>query len=263
MSQPPVADFRRGHLWPSLSVLTVLTYNTWLLWRPLNGHAQLFNGYLSELSASDQPHSLFFRGGDLVTAVIVLALGARAIVLWCSHRAAAAAGRRSVPGRWSAPGRWWLVAALALLLFGTATFFDAFFAMDCSPTLSDQCRVLEETGQLSTVHYAHTYTSVGAQVGIVASMVATFIAMVRSDRQTALRRRVVLVICVLEVAALTVMMALLALGLPGLGYPQAVMVVVASLWFAAVGFRLVGEDAQPVVEAAGDPVLMGAARHER
>ena len=71
----------------------------------------------------------------------------------------------------------------------TATFFDAFFAMDCSPTLSASCKVLEETGQLSTVHYAHTFTSVGAQVGIVASMIATYIAMVRSPRQSRTRRR--------------------------------------------------------------------------
>jgi hypothetical protein len=236
MSEPST-EFRRGHLWPSLSVLTLLTYNTWVLWRPMNGHQQIFNGYLSEFSASDQPHSFFFRGGDLITAVIVAALGIRAVLLWRTHRRAARTGRR--PG----PGRWWLVVALALLVFGVATFFDAFFAMDCSPSVSEQCRVLEESGQLSAVHYAHTYTSVGAQAGIVASMIATFIAMMRSTQQTRARRLVVLVICVVEVVALTVMMTMLILQAPGLGYPQAVMVAVASLWFAAVGFRLVGEDA--------------------
>ena len=46
-----------------------------------------------------------------------------------------------------------------------------------------------------------------------------------------------------EVVALTVMMIMLVLDLPGLGYPQAIMVVVASGWFAAIGFRLVGDDA--------------------
>lgn len=232
----PATAFSAGHLWPSLSVATVLTYNTWVVWRPMNGHREIFNGYLSELSASDQPHSFFFRGGDLVTALIVLALGVRALLLWRQHRRAADAGLRS------APGRWWVVAALALLLFGLSTFFDAFFAMDCSPSLSEQCRVLEETGQLSAVHYAHTFTSVGAQTGIVASMVATYIAMMRSAQQTLARRVVVGVLSVLEVVGLVVMMTMLVLDLPGLGYPQAVMVAVASLWFAAVGFRLVGED---------------------
>ena len=140
-----------------LGVLTVLTYNTWLCWRPFNGHPEIFDGYLSELSASDQPYHLFFRGGDLITALIVLALGVRTRSGSWRHR-----GRRLVDrGR----GRPCCCSA-------SRPFFDAFFAMDCSPTLSEACRVAEEAGRLSTVHYAHTFTSVGAQAGIVASMVA-------------------------------------------------------------------------------------------
>ena len=95
--------------------------------------------------------------------------------------------------------------------------------MDCSPTLSEACRVAEESGQLSTVHYAHTFTSVGAQVGIVTSMIATYIAMVRSLVIMA-AGSVRAVVSIVEVLALPVMMIMLVLGLPGLGYPQAVMV---------------------------------------
>lgn len=226
---------RSGHLWPSLGALTVLTYNTWVLWKPLNGHRAIFDGYLSELSAADQPHALFFRGGDLITALIVAALGIRALILW-RRRVHWAASVGTAP-----PGRWWAVASAALLLFGVATFFDALFPMDCSPTLSASCRVLEETGQLSRGHDAHTVASVGAQVGIVVSMIATSIALVRSPCPQPRRRRVVLAITVVEVVALTAMMVMLVLGLPGLGYAQAVMVVMASGWFAAVGFRLVGD----------------------
>ena len=231
-------ELRAGHLWPGLSVLTLFSYNTWVLWRPVNGHRAIFNGYLSEFSASDQPHSFFFRGGDLITAVIVLGLGVRALVLWSRRR------RRAATGLSPTPGRWWAVASAFLLVFGLATFLDAFFAMDCSPSLSEQCRLAEEAGRLSVVHYAHTYTSVGAQTGIVASMVATFIAMCRSRQQPRGRRRFVLVVSVVEVASLLVMMGMLVADAPGLGYPQAVMVAVASLWFAAVGFRLIGEDAE-------------------
>lgn len=255
MSEPgPRTEFRRGHLWPSLSVLTLLTYNTWLLWQPMNGQRAIFQGYLSELSASDQRHSFFFRGGDLITAVIVAALGLRAIALWRGHHRAADRGARP------RPGRWWPVAWASLLIFALATFFDAFFAMDCSPTLSPQCRVAEEAGRLSAVHYAHTFTSVGAQVGIVASLVATYVAMVRSSRQTRIRRRIVLGLASVEVGALAVMLVLLVLDRPGLGYPQAVMVVIASLWFAAVGFRLVGEDVVdpgPASPPPGPTVLAG------
>ena len=67
----------------------MLTYNTWLLWRPLNGHARIFNGYLSELSASDQPHNFFFRGGDLITALIVRRPGDQDHVLWRRRNAVA------------------------------------------------------------------------------------------------------------------------------------------------------------------------------
>ena len=100
-------EFRAGHLWPSLSVLTVFTYNTWMLWKPLNGNAEIFNGYLSELSASDQPHNLVFRAGDLITAIIVLAMGTRALWLWRRRNALAelGSGTRS--------GRWWAVASAA------------------------------------------------------------------------------------------------------------------------------------------------------
>jgi hypothetical protein len=48
----------------------------------------------------------------------------------------------------------------------------------------------------------------------------------------------VLGLAVAHLVALTTMMTLLAAGLPGLGYAQAVMVLVASIGFALVGFTL-------------------------
>jgi hypothetical protein len=225
----------RGHLWPALGLLTLLTYNTWILWQPANGHAAIFDGYLSEFSASDQPHNLLFRGGDFLTALIVLAQGSRAALLWTGwHRAARAAGQRL-------PGRWWLVAWLGLLIFGVSTLLDSFFGMDCSPTLSPTCRLAEQSGRLSLVHYLHTYTSVGAETGIVVSMVAACVALARVHRCSGRLRTVrylVLGLAAVHVAALTAMMTLLAAGLPGLGYPQAVMVALASVGFALVGFGL-------------------------
>lgn len=228
---------RLALLWTVLGVMTLFTYNTWVLWKPVNGNARIIDGYLSELSASDQPHDYFFRGGDLTTALILLVLGIRALVLL----------RRYRPSR----PRWWFVAVAALVLFGLSTFFDAFFAMDCSPTLSALCKVAEESGRLSTIHYAHTYTSVGAQIGIVASMVAAWIAMQRSLVGTLRVRRALLVVCVVEVAALAVMMAMLAAGVSGLGYPQAVMVLAASIWFAGVGVGLAALERQPRAVRAG------------
>jgi len=223
--------------WPMLGVLTVLTYNTWALWSPTNGDPRILNGYLSELSASDQPHNLFFRGGDMVTALIVGALGLRALLIW---------PRLSAVRR-----RWWVVAATGLILFALTTFLDSFLSMDCSPTLSNQCKVLEEGGQLSAVHYAHTFTSVGAQIGIVGSMVAAYIAMRRTHVGGASWRRALLLVCLVEMGALTVMMGMLAVGALGLGFPQAVMVVVSSVWFAAVGVALFRQASRPT---AAQPV---------
>ena len=214
----------RRYVWAVLGSVTVLTYNTWVLWQ-VNGHARIFDGYLSEFSASDQRDSFFFRGGDLATAVIVLALAARAATVGATR----ALGARS---------RWSPVVWLGLALFGVSTFFDAFFAMDCSPTLNTACRLAEERGRLSYIHYAHTWTSVGAQTGIVVSMVAASLAQ-------GYGRRIVRLLALVEVVALVVMMAMLAVGLPGIGYPQTVMVLAASLWFALVGFGLARPPAPP------------------
>lgn len=220
------AECRRR--WPALGGLTLLTYNTWLWWKPLNGDARIFDGYLSELSAADQPHHAVFRGGDLITGLIVVALGVRTVVLL----------RRSRPPR----ARWWWVAGIALLVFGLSSMVDASVAMDCAPILNESCQAAEERGQLSTAHYAHTYSSVGAQAGIVVSMGAAYVAMRRSRLGIGRAQGTVLTLGVIEVLALTVMMIMLAAGLPGLGYPQVVTVLVASLWFAAVGLGLLGAD---------------------
>ncbi|WP_375431539.1 DUF998 domain-containing protein [uncultured Friedmanniella sp.] len=227
----------RRYAWPVVGLLTVLTYNSWAFWE-VNGRARIFDGYLSEFSASNQPYSFFFRGGDLTTALLVLALVWRAVT-W--HRLR------------QASSRWEVVAWLGLLLFAVSTGLDAFFSMDCSPTLSEACRVAEETGRLSLIHYAHTYTSVGAQTGIVVSMVAAYLALLLAPPRPGRGRhvrRVVLALALVEVVALLIMMVLLVAGLPGLGYPQVVMVLVASLWFAVVGFDLVQP---PPPASAGTP----------
>ncbi len=223
-----------GRLWAMLGGLVLLTYNTWLFWEPMNGHLAIFDGYLSEFSASDQPHNFFFRGGDLVTAVIVISMGVAALWRW--------------PASYRHRPRWHALSAIMLALFGVSTFFDAFFSMDCSPSLSEACRVAEAAGQLSTIHYAHDFTSVGAQIGICGSMIAMCVAMFRNSLDGTLRV-VMITITAVESLALVVMMAMLLLGAPGLGYPQAVMVAVASIWFCVVGWRLAAPP-PPEVQAA-------------
>ena len=227
---------RRAYLWPALSVSAMFSYNTWLLWWPLNGRSEVFNGYLSELSALDQPNNLFFRGGDLLAGLLVLTLGIRAV------QAPRRRGQRSNP--------WWLVAAVALVVFGLSSIGDAVLALDCSPTLSFGCRGLEQSGQLSAGHYLHTATSVAAQAGIVTSLVAARLAVGQSAGPAPRGRAPLSVICVAEIVALMIMLSMIVAGSPGFGYPQVVMVVAASVWFAAVGFWLL--DSASVGVAAGD-----------
>ena len=209
---------RSGSRWwllPAIGIL--LSYNTWVLWAPLNGQAQILDGYLSELSAADQPHHLVFRGGDLITGVLAGLLGAGALRHWSAR-----AGRRR---------RWWLLAAAGLVLFALGTAVDAVLAMDCSPALDQQCRLAEEAGTLSTAHTLHTGSSMLAQVGITVSLVAGAVAS---------PLRLVRVLAVVEVLSLTVMMIMLAVGVPGLGYPQMIMVGTAAGWCLLVGFGLAG-----------------------
>lgn len=183
---------RRAYLWPALSVSAMVSYNTWLLWWPLNGRSAVFNGYLSELSASDQPNNLLFRGGDLVAGLLVVMVGMRAAQI-CRQRS-----RHSSP--------WWLVAAAALVVFGLSTIGDAVLTMDCSPTLSEGCRGLEESGQLSAGHYLHTGTSVAAQAGIVTSLVAARLAVRQSTGAAPRGRALLSVICAVETVALIIML---------------------------------------------------------
>lgn len=206
----------RGWVLPAIAVL--LSYNTWLLWWPLNGNVRILDGYLSELSAGDQPRHLVFRAGDLITGLVVGPLA----VAWLL-RQRLAAGRSS--------RRWGVLSAMGLGVFAICTILDSLFPMDCSPTLSDACRAAEDAGTLSAAHVIHTGTSVGAQLGIVVSLVAGALAS---------RSVVVGALAVIEVVALTTMMIMLLGGTPGVGYPQMIMVAVASVWCAAVGLHLAG-----------------------
>ena len=80
---------------------------------------------------------------------------------------------------------------------------------------------------------------------------AAYLALRRSDPQAVHRRWWLLAGCVVEVAALTVMLIMVALELPWLGVPQAIMVLIASVWFAAVGFGVLGVPLEAKTEAAG------------
>jgi hypothetical protein len=110
------------------------------------------------------------------------------------------------------------------------------FALDCAPTHDVACHRAEDSGELSVGHATHEVTSVAAQVGVSGSLIAGVLVLgLRRVAHASLKRgnRFVVVLAVVHVLALAIM--LLAIGASGVGYPQAVLVATASLWFAVVG----------------------------
>ena len=89
------------------------------------------------------------------------------------------------------PGRarpaWW-----GLLVFGVATAVDGgWTSMDCAPSVDARCARLEELGDLSWRHQAHTVTSSVAVAGALLSLVV-ILAVLRGPA----RRRAGLVVAV-------------------------------------------------------------------
>lgn len=216
--------------WRLIAVVVLISYNTWVWIAPVNGHVEIMNGYLSELAASDQPNDLFFRFGDALTAVLVMIIAVVALRRWSASAQVLGAPRTAQ--------RWWRVAAIFLIVFAVSTGMDSITSMDCSPTLSAACEAAEEAGTLSWAHYLHTFTSIGAQIGICGSMIAAAVA--ERSRYVVARRVQLYVVAAFETVALLMMMIMLAADLPGLGYPQAVMVLLASVWFAIAAASLSG-----------------------
>lgn len=230
--------------WRLLGVVLVISYNAWLLWRPLNGHPEILHGFLSELAARDQPHALVFRTGDLITAVIS---GAGAVRMLIMVRI------------WPPTHRWWTVAGAGLALFAASTFYDALFAMDCASSRDPACRAAQDAGALSITHYLHSATSVGAQVGLAGSMIATVLALRREADRRRLTGRLVAALTLVEISSLLAMAIVILGRIPAVGYAQAVMISTASLFLAAVVWGLIG----PPAGAASPPPTSSTAPSQR
>lgn len=123
-----------------LATLSALSYGTFLLEHFLSPGLDVINGYVSELSAIDQPYHLVYSSGDLVTGVLCVVIAATALRV-LRHRAWATAG--------------WAL----LLLFGVCVIGDAVFPLDCAPSLETRCALLELAGQVSASHQLHAMTS--------------------------------------------------------------------------------------------------------
>ncbi len=134
-----------------LLALGGLAYASWLLqgWVAPDGLDPV-RTYASELSATDQAKSWFFRCADILAALLV--------------GSAAALALRSRPH--SRLG-WW-----ALGVFAVATLADAAFPLSCAPSADAACAARETARQVPLSHEIHLLTSVVAGAALAFAVVA-------------------------------------------------------------------------------------------
>ncbi|MEU4190544.1 DUF998 domain-containing protein [Kribbella sp. NPDC026611] len=107
------------------------------------------NSFLSELGAKDQATSLYARGMDLATAVLLVI----AVLL----ARPAARRHRDVAG-----------LLISTAVFAIGTLFDSLSPMDCAPSISAACRAAESSGQDGFALFVHEATSTLAGLGTIA-----------------------------------------------------------------------------------------------
>jgi hypothetical protein len=140
-----------------LAAVAAVTYSSWVLGFLLRPGLDFVDGYVSELSASDQPLNWVFSGGDLVTGVLMIIVATAALIML-------------VPRPWSVAG--WLF----LLAFGVWAICDAVFSMDCAPSMDTACALRERAGNVSFAHSFHSVTSMAVITCGIASMLCLSIA---------------------------------------------------------------------------------------
>jgi Protein of unknown function (DUF998) len=123
-----------------------LFFASWIVAGALQPHYSHIQSYVSELAARDAAHPWIDTVGIAAFGVSFLCLGAALF--------AALPRRRTL-------------AATAFALAGVAAIFAASFPLDCAPTISHQCRALQDAGDLSWQHYGHLWASFANVVFLV------------------------------------------------------------------------------------------------
>ncbi|MFC4056393.1 DUF998 domain-containing protein [Actinomadura syzygii] len=152
-----------------LAAVAGVSYATFLLENLLSPKLDFLNGYVSELSAVDQPFHAVYSAGDFVTGVLSI-LVALETLRRLSRRPLATAG-------WAFLG-----------LFGVCAIGDASFPLDCAPSLETWCALRERSGNVSFSHEFHSVTSSAVIVCGVAALLLLSLAARRYGWWPALAR---------------------------------------------------------------------------
>jgi hypothetical membrane protein len=207
-----------------LAVCAGIAYGSWVLQFVVNPQLDPVNGYVSELSATDQPYHYLFAAGDFVSGLLTIIVVV--IVL------------RSVRPRGYA-----LVGWLALVVFGVFSIGDSLFAMDCAPNSDTTCALRERAGKVSFAHQFHSVTSACVVTAGIVSLIALTIAARRSRRRTVIARWSWLLLLVETPAALATL-PLMYFGVL-LGVIERVQVAMISLWLFVIAGQLYADRHRP------------------
>lgn len=212
------------------AALAGVTYASWILQFVLNPGLDPINGYVSELSATDQPFHFLFSAGDFLSGLLTISLVG--VLL------------RAVRPRGFAFAGW-----LAMVAFGGFSIADSLFAMDCAPNSDTTCALRERAGQVSFAHQFHSVTSVLVVISGIISLIALTIAARRHRRWPVIARWSWLLLLVETVAAVGTL-PLMYFGVL-LGVIERVQVTVISIWLFVIAGQLYADRRRPDRTAPG------------
>lgn len=221
-----------------LAALAGVTYASWVLQLPLNPGLDPVNGYVSELSASDQPFHYLFAAGDFVSGLLTIIV-VTAVLGAVRPRGCTLAG--------------WL----ALVVFGVFSIADSLFAMDCAPNSDTTCALRERAGRVSFAHQFHSVTSVCVVTAGIISLIALTIAARRGHRWPVIARWSWLLL-VVETAAAVATLPLMYFGVL-LGVIERVQVAMISIWLFVIAAQLHADRRRPSPISPPRPVRAGSA----
>ncbi|MDO5081634.1 DUF998 domain-containing protein [Buchananella hordeovulneris] len=207
--------------WARAAALWVLVvYNSWVTAPWLSSNPQALLGYLSELAATDQPASGFYRVADSLAAcglLLIAALGWRGWRAWLGRH-----------------GAQWTAGLLALVAL--ATIADAIWAMPCAVTLDPLCAAAYQANPFGMDHFPHVVASVTVGTGLVASVASAALARWRGGQRRS-ARRLLLFGALLGLSLLGSVALEVTVGL-GQGVVQAGQVLLATAWAGYLAWRV-------------------------
>jgi len=212
-AQPGIAPLTTG----ILAAVAGISYSSWVLEFPLHTKVDVIDGYVSELSASDQPSHWLFSAGDLVAGVLMMYVAVSCL--------------RTLRRRpWSVVG-WGF-----LMLFGISAIGDSVFAMDCAPSTDTACALRERAGRVSFSHQFHDVTSSVVVFAGIAALFSLSVAARRYGWWPALARWA-WVLAVGEALTALATLVLMYLGV-WLGLAQRVQISVLCLGLLLIAWTL-------------------------